>query len=484
MRVLAIRDLRIQSGSALLIAGISLEITPGVPVILVGETGAGKSILLDAIMGTQSPDLTSSGVIELFGAPSLAADRQARHGFWGSQITLLPQEPWTALDPLMRCQPQVAEGFRKLRLFSNSSHARTKAAEQALQRLGLQHASRKLPNALSGGMAQRVAFAAARAGGASLLLADEPTKSLDADLRRSVAEILLQAVKEGGSLLTVTHDLAVARILGGQIAVLWNGQIVEQGPTVQVLQTPQHAYTKKLVASEPASWPVRRHPSPGPALLSANGISKSFGEHQIFRNLHIEIHAGERVAITGPSGSGKSTLGNVLLGLMPPDSGRVQRRKAGPRWKFQKLYQDPVVAFAPRIKLRRSLEDLARVHRLAWSDIGDSMASLRLNESLLNRLPEQISGGELQRFAILRTLLLRPQLLFADEPTSRLDPVVQQHVIDLLLESTAALNCALLVVTHDSEIANKVASRRITLGAHERSTPSKIQSQSELQLPR
>jgi len=179
----------------------------------------------------------------------------------------------------------------------------------------------------------------------------------------------------------------------------------------------------------------------------------------------MEIASGERVAVIGPSGSGKTTLGSILLGLIPPDSGSISRRPDVPTWKYHKLYQDPIAAFAPRISLRTSLRDVVSRHGLRWGEVEEWLDRVRLRASLLDRLPDQVSSGELQRIALIRVLLLRPVLLVADEPTSRLDPITQQETIDLLAECLAGLECALVLVTHDPAIASNIASRVVTLDA-------------------
>lgn len=171
------------------------------------------------------------------------------------------------------------------------------------------------------------------------------------------------------------------------------------------------------------------------------------------------------VAITGESGAGKTTFGNLLLGLSKPDAGTVTRAPGLARTAFQKLYQDPAAAFAPTVALRAALADVLALHRLRWDAVAPLLARLRLGEHLLDRLPSQVSGGELQRFALARVLLLKPALIFADEPTSRLDPITQQETLALLLEAAADSGCAVLLVTHDAEIARAVAQRCISLQA-------------------
>lgn len=198
-------------------------------------------------------------------------------------------------------------------------------------------------------------------------------------------------------------------------------------------------------------------------MARVDGVSKRFGAQLLFEDVSADIGKGEFVAVTGPSGSGKTSFGNILLGLLKADRGSVWRAPGLPRTAFQKIYQDPAAAFAPTVSLRRSLLDLLALHRLPWDELAALLARLRLPPALLDRLPSQVSGGELQRFAIARVLMVRPALIFADEPTSRLDPITQQETLFLLREHALQHQCAVLLVTHDQDIAASLAQRHIRL---------------------
>lgn len=454
MSVLNVDALSVFAGERPLVDRASFDLDTGGAFTLLGETGSGKSLLLSAIAGTLPTELRASGHVTLLGERT-AADRPAlRHAHWGRTLAVLPQEPWLALDPTMRVLPQVAEGYHRVQ--RQPADAARRHAREDLGRLSLPHAADRYPFMLSGGMAQRVAFAATRASGGRLVLVDEPTKGLDATLRDGLVELLRGVLAEGGALFTITHDVHVARALGGTVAVMLDGRIVESGLASQVLSAPAHDYTRRLLAAEPERWPPRTPPPPGAPVITARGLAKSFGTHRVFSDIDVTLHARERLAITGPSGSGKTTLGNVLLGLAAADRGSVSRSQERPAWKFQKLYQDPVAAFAPHVTIRQSLADVVALHRLEWSAVDDYMQRLRLADGLLDRRPDQVSGGELQRFALARVLLLKPDVIFADEPTSRLDPISQQDTIDVLVHETQLSGAALMLVTHDPAIAANV----------------------------
>lgn len=449
----------------------SLSLHPGRPFTILGETGSGKSLLAQAIMGTLPTGLRAEGSVTIAGQRLSLASGQAHRSLWGRVISVLPQEPWLALDPTMRAREQVAEGYGFVQGLSEADA--TRRAQDDLANLGLARAGGMLPLQLSGGMAQRVAFAAARAGGARIVIADEPTKGLDVARRDDVIALLMREVAEGGGLLTITHDLELARRMGGDLAVMLNGVIIEQGPAETVLGNPQHAYTRRLIEADPAHWPDGQpRPATGKPVLTAEGLGKARGGQRLFSGQNLAVHPGEIIGVTGPSGCGKSTFGDILLGLLPPDEGKVQRAEGQPAIKLQKLYQDPPSAFPQRITLRRAILDLVKRHQLDAARIEPLLERLRLAPELLDRLPTEVSGGELQRFALLRVLLLDPVFLFADEPTSRLDLITQQETIELLVGLARERNCAVLIVSHDTELIRKVSDRQIRFGADRPESPS------------
>ncbi len=353
--------------------------------------------------------------------------------------------------------------------------AALQAAWADLTELGLPEAGTKLPGELSGGMAQRVAFAAASAGGAPIVIADEPTKGLDAPRRDAVVELLARTPERGGALLTITHDIDVARRLGGEVVILRQGQVVERGPAQQVLSHPRSEYRQRLLNAEPSRWPPPAPLDRGcrPAVVSASGLAKVRGGHELFRDLSLTVSPGEIVGVVGPSGCGKSTLGDILLGVTRADSGEIHRASWHPLG-FQKLYQDPPAAFSAHWQLSRLLDDLVRRHRLDRTAIAPLMVRLGLDERLLARRPGEISGGELQRFAILRVLLLQPCFLFADEPTSRLDPITQQQTLALLVELARERHCGVMLVSHDPALIERLCDRRISLRGTARVTKREL----------
>jgi peptide/nickel transport system ATP-binding protein len=450
---------------------VSFSLHAGEVLTLLGESGSGKSLLAQAVMGALPAGLLARGQVRVGSHASRADQVSQRRKLWGRELALLPQEPWSALDPTMRAHAQVAETHRLVR-----GMAALQAAQQAtadLARLSLAAAGGKYPFQLSGGMAQRVAFAATTAAGAPVLIVDEPTKGLDHAMRDQIVAMLQAVLAAGGALLVITHDVAVPRALGGRVAVMRDAQIIEMGRCEQVLLAPAQPYTRNLLAAEPTCWPdgpdggagPRADPAAQGPLVEARDLAQRFGPHTLFEGLSLQLRAGERVAITGPSGSGKTTLGNLLMGLVKPTSGTVVRASGLKPLAFQKLYQDPLAAFAPSLALRTALQDLMRLHRVPSDALPQLLDRLALDPALLERRPAQVSGGELQRIALARVLLLQPALVFADEPTSRLDPITQQQTMGLLTSTLAERGGALLLVTHDPVLARKASDRCVTVGA-------------------
>lgn len=453
--MLDVKGLSVDAGGKTLVRNVDLRVAAGECLVVMGESGSGKSLLAHAIMGDLAPGLVARGHVVVAGHRIDTLTHRERRAFWGKRISLLPQEPWLSLDPLMRVENQVAE-THALVAGRPWREARARAASD-LARLGLTAAARLLPFRLSGGMAQRAAIAATMAAEAGLLIADEPTKGLDADARAGIAASLRAQTELGRSVVVVTHDIGLARALGGRIAVMRNADIVETGETHEVLSAPRHAYTKMFVAADPANWPrPTAHRARAPILRGVR-LAAMRGARMLFEDIDVTLARGEIACVQGPSGGGKTTLGAVLLGLLPPHRGNVHRVNSIAAWRYQKLYQDPVAAFAPNASLRTALVDVVRRHGGAWSAVETMLSRLSVSPDMLCRLPSQVSGGELQRVAIVRALIVDPVFLFADEPTSRLDPPIQRETLQILRELAVERGLAMMLVTHDLALAEAMS---------------------------
>lgn len=465
--IITLDQLSVHTQGQLLVEPISLTLYQGQSLTILGETGSGKSLLAQAIMGALPDALSTTGDITLYDQRQTKDSIKAH---WGKTLAMLAQEPTQSLDPTMRIIDQVQEGFYYIAKLPKPT-AKQRAIS-LLSELGLAAFADYYPHQLSGGMAQRAAFAVATAGGARIVIADEPTKGLDEHNRQIVIDLLKHIVISGGTLLTITHDIAVATALAqtdqARLMVMKQGVLLEQGDAKQVLSAPRSAYAQALIDACPSRWQSSTAtPKLGEPLLTLNDVGLKRGDRWLFDKLNLTIHQGDIIGITGQSGIGKSTLGNLLCGLITPTKGYIQWHQSVARHQIQKLYQDPPSAFSPHQSLQVLIDDLVSRHGLDRQAIPALMTSLQLDPTLLTRSSRDVSGGELQRIAILRSLLLKPVLLFADETTSRLDPITQQHTMTLLVEQCQRYGCSLIIVSHELDLVRHYCHSIINLGDYQ-----------------
>jgi ABC-type glutathione transport system ATPase component len=451
-----------------LVDDVSLSVPRGGVLTLIGETGSGKSLIAQAVFGLLPSGLSVRGEIKVGGHKPIPAHEPERlAALWREQIMLIPQEPSAALDPTMRVRRQMAlAGLTE------------EAIQPALAAFDLPSSTGDAyPFTLSGGMAQRVLVAAALGVGAPIIVADEPTKGLDADRVTQAIATLKRLSAAGRSLLVITHDRRLAEELPGELAIIRDGRIIEHGPSAGLLSAPQSEYARIWLAADPRHWPrCHRCCDMTSLALSAHGLAFGWPNGaMLFEDLDLHLPRGGVLAISGPSGSGKSTLGDILLGLRRPMAGSVEwggvdivaKPSAIPplRQRYQKLHQDPIKAFVPHRSLARQFADLEAVKPgLAVArDLLPLLERLKVKPGLLDRLPGEISGGEAQRLALARLLVLDPVAIVADEPTSRLDPVVQRETMLLLRDLVQERNLSLILISHDQAIVQVFADDEIRL---------------------
>jgi peptide/nickel transport system ATP-binding protein len=492
--LLSLQDLKLRIGQTEVLKGVSLDLAPGEILGLVGESGSGKSITALSILRLLPPGAAVSGRILLDGEDLTAKDETQMRAVRGGQVGVVFQEPMTALNPLMRIGDQVAEAIALHRRVGRAQ-AITQAA-LALERAGLPNDRFPLdryPHQLSGGQRQRVAIAMATALKPKLLIADEPTTALDVTTQAQILALLKDlAREEGAGLILITHDLAVVAEMADRVAIMHQGEIVEQGPTGALLRSLTHPYARRLARDAvlaTAAPPARV--SEGAAVLVARDVVRTYPGRRTspwrkaepFRavdGVSLTVRAGETVGLVGESGSGKSTLLRAVLGLealqggeirldsahFPPVSPAEARRL---RRKIQAVFQDPFGSFDPRWRVEDLVaepfhlmerppvgaERRARVHAI--------LERVGLPPDASARYPHQFSGGQRQRIAIARALITEPRLVVLDEAVSALDVTVRAQVLELLAELSQELGVSYLFVTHDLGVVRAICHRVLVM---------------------
>ncbi|WP_405477129.1 ABC transporter ATP-binding protein [Streptomyces canus] len=479
---------RTRGGTVQAVRGVDLDVWPGQVTAVVGESGSGKSTTAHAIIRL----LAANGGIDAgtvrFGRQDLSSlsERELRT-VRGARIGLVPQDPTVSLNPVKRIGEQVAEVLRIHQLTTRRSAPSDAVA--ILEQAGLPDAAtraRQYPHELSGGMRQRALIAVAIAGKPKLIIADEPTSALDVTVQRVILDHLQHLTEQSGTaVLLVTHDLGVAADRAQRIVVMSEGRVVEAGPTRDILDNPQHAYTRRLLASAPSLATARPRatvttPSaPGTApLVEVQGAVKEFrlpgsGTLRAVDDVSFTLHRGRTLALVGESGSGKSTTARLVLRLTDPTAGRivfdgadVTTARGAParqlRRRAQLVYQNPYASLDPRFSIGEVITEPLRAFKVG--DRASRLARARelldrvaLPASTLERRPAELSGGQRQRVAIARALALSPDLVVCDEPVSALDVSVQAQVLDLLAELQADTGVAYLFISHDLAVVRQIA---------------------------
>ena len=493
--LLSVRDLKVafrtQDGDREVLHGASFDIFPGETVAIVGESGSGKSTTASAIVNLLPGTGTiTNGSITLDGRELTTLGRRDIEAVRGREIGFVPQDPMSNLNPVWSIGFQVKEAIRANGIAHGREAVKARAIE-VLKQAGLADAERRLhqfPHQFSGGMRQRALIGIGLAADPKLLIADEPTSALDVTVQRVILDHMATLTRDKGtSVLLITHDLGLAAERAEKIIVMSNGSIVEAGPSRQILENPQHPYTKRLVGAAPSVASQRIQAvvedrgietaadlAAIPPTVRVEGLTKDYKIRQgnfrseAFRavdHVSFEIPRGKTLALVGESGSGKSTVAKMLLKLEEPTSGMIEidgqdvsklsnAQAFGLRRRMQPVFQDPYGSLDPLRNIGNTISQPLQIHGVGdnasrRARVEELLDQVALPRALATRYPNELSGGQRQRVAIARALALKPDIVVLDEAVSALDVLVQDQILQLLADLQSELNLTYLFITHD-----------------------------------
>lgn len=494
--------------------GVSFSLEPGERLGLVGESGCGKSTLGRAAMRLLPKQSQVEGRVTFSGQSVFEMNAEQLRRFRGEAVALVFQDPMTRLDPLMTIGEHCLETLRAHEPQLSRTQAKTRALE-TLEAVKIP-ASRwsQFPHEFSGGMRQRVAIALALLLNPKLIVADEPTTSLDVTVSAQILQELTRLCDERGtSILLISHDLAMVGEYCHRIAVMYAGQVVEMGPVEKVFRTPEHSYTQSLLKAalhlQAESEPKGPGQTDSPLLakskeanspllrvenlqqyytLEQNLFAQIFSQQksQVIKavdDINLELYPGEILGLVGESGCGKSTLSRTILQLIRPTGGKVEflgtdltalsnDQVRQHRRQMQMIFQDPHACLNPMMTVGQSIADPLFIHKLATPETAKTQVLQMLDrvglipsQEFYQRYPAELSGGQQQRVAIARALITHPKLIICDEPVSMLDASVQTQVLELMLALKEEFNLTYLFITHDLWVARFLCDRIAVMNA-------------------
>ena len=493
---------------------VNIDVNRGEILGLVGESGSGKSTVGNAIINLiDEPGKISNGSIVLDGI-NILEDPENIVKYRGKKIGLIFQDPQTSLNPILTIGEQLIETIQT-HLNLNTDDARSKAIN-LLKEVGIKDAEIRFnnyPHQFSGGMRQRVVISLALCCEPELLIADEPTTALDVSIQSQILDLIKRLTKERNlAVILITHDMGVIAETTDRVAVMKNGDLVEIGPTKEILTKPKEIYTRSLVSSVPPTnkkisrfkiiekenksqsdtnikilnrW-VKKEIS-NKDLVQVKNLSKTFDDSfftessknsvMAVNDVSFNIKEGQSFGLVGESGSGKSTIAKMIVNLFRPSSGEIyfndvcitkiksNKEMMKFRKQIQMIFQDPYSSLNGRLKVKDIVSEPIKLHNPSISSIdldnyiNDLLESVELSRQSANRYPHEFSGGQRQRISIARALATQPRLLVCDEPTSALDVSIQAQILNLLKDLQEQLNLTILFISHDLPVVRQMCDR-------------------------
>ncbi|KEQ07802.1 ABC transporter ATP-binding protein [Pseudorhizobium pelagicum] len=517
--LLSVEGLSVDFGVSRVVEDLSFSVQPGRTVAIVGESGSGKSVTSLSIMrlADMMGATFAAGRIMFAGQDLLQASQKQMRKIRGKEIAMIFQEPMTSLNPVFTIGDQICE---VLLLHEDMNKAEALAeATRLLDLVRLPDSAElvsRYPHQLSGGMRQRVMIAMALACRPKLLIADEPTTALDVTIQAQILTIMRELQKDlGMGMVFITHDMGVVAEMADDVVVMWKGKKVEQGPVEQIFASPQHPYTRTLLAAVPrlGSMTGEAFPKRMPLTVLEDGQPKLVGEERVqdtarygdkpllsVKDLSIrfdirktifgkvthrlsavskvafDIYPGETLALVGESGSGKSTIGRTIQQLQSAHSGDISFNGRGysemsaadrfrMRQEIQYIFQDPFASLDPRKTVGFSIAEPINTHGLLSGGqairrrVDELLERVGLGSQYADRYPHEFSGGQRQRICIARALASDPKLIIADEALSALDVSIQAQIINLFMDLQAERGLAYLFISHDMAVVEKMSHR-------------------------
>lgn len=509
-----------QHGTTYAVRDVSINLKPGEVLGVVGESGAGKSTIGNAVINLlEPPGKITNGKVLFQGENISGLDDKEMRDIRGQKIGMIFQDPLTSLNPLMTIGTQLLETITKTTKLAGN--AAFKKAIELLEAVGIEQPAARFtayPHEFSGGMRQRVVIALALAGDPDLIIADEPTTALDVSIQEQILELLRVLCRERQlGVIIITHDIGVIANIADRVAVMYDGSVVETGKARQILMAPKHQYTKSLIAAVPRgdikferfksvdyieggkqaykSIDVEQHwlgekvrKNSADKAISIEGLNKKFlikkavfERNRVYLNavkdVTFSVEEGETFGLVGESGSGKSTIARLIVGLSKVDRGSIQifgqevsnKRKdqkvIAAQRDLQMIFQDPYSSLNARMRVQDIIAEPIRYYRTASSDretlqiVRDLLDHVGLGATAMLKYPHEFSGGQRQRISIARALASRPKILICDEPTSALDVSVQAHILNLLKDLQDELRLTMLFISHDLPVIRQMCDK-------------------------